>query len=112
MIKLHIEGKDVTDALCTLTLCGPHMLAAAETAFIDWLKTRGFQIEQAQKWESPRELAERLHITPSFLSQALKRPHCPTPADQIRGPQKRLIYIRSTASLDEFLTRHLKPKTS
>ena len=111
MIKLHIEAQDITDAICTITLMGPHVEAAATSAFTDFLTERGFQVLSATDWETPKELCERLHIRPSFLSQALRHPKSPGPQDITYGPTNRVIYLRSTPALDTFLTRHLNRKS-
>ena len=109
MITIHIEAADITDALCTISLMGHHIEASAEAAFVAWLKERGYKCELATDWETPRELAERLHISVSLISQALRRPKCPQPLDMSKGPTGRINYIRSTPALDAYLTRHLKP---
>ena len=114
MISLHIEAQDITDAICTMILTGPHVEAAATKAFTDYLTERGYQVISANDWESPKELCERLHIKPSFLSQALRHPKSPGPQDVTYGPTNRVIYLRSTPALDAFLTRHLNrnPKSN
>ena len=109
MITLTIAGNDPTDLLCTIDLLGEHAAAATETAAITWLAERGYKIEKAKDWETPRELAERLHISVSLISQALRRPKCPQPLDISRGPTGRINYLRSTPALEAYLTRHLKP---
>jgi len=106
MIALHIESQDITDAICTVSLMGPHVESAAEAAFIQWLRERGYNCDKAEDWETPRELCERLHIGCSFVSQALRRPNCPKPLDISRGPTGRITYLRSTPALDAFLTKH------
>jgi len=107
MITLHIEAQEITDALCSISLMGAHVEASAEAAFIAWLKERGYKCELATDWETPKEICERLHIRSSFLSQALRHPASPGPLDVAYGPTNRVLYIRSTPSLDAFLTRHL-----
>lgn len=109
MITLKIEAQDITDALCTIELTGPHITAAAERAFTDWLKARGYQVLTATDWETPKELCQRLGIKPAALSQALRHPKSPGPHDVTYGPTNRVRYLRSTPALDQFLTRNRKP---
>ena len=109
MITLHIESQDITDAICTVMLTGPHVEAAFEKAATEFLTERGFQVLSSTEWESPKELCERLHIRPSFLSHALRHPASPGPQDITYGPTNRVLYLRSTTALDAFLTRHKKP---
>jgi len=106
MITLHIEAQDITDAICSITLMGPHVEAAATTAFIGYLTERGFQVLPSTEWETPKELCERLKIRSSFLSQALRHPASPGPQDITYGPTNRVLYLRSTPALDAFLTKH------
>ena len=114
MITLHIEAHDITDAICSIILMGPHVEAAFEKAATEYLTERGFQVLSSTEWESPKELCERLHIRPSFLSQALRHPASPGPQDITYGPTNRVLYLRSTPALDAFLTRHINrnPKSN
>lgn len=110
MISLTIQGRDVTDAICTVELTGPHITAAAETAFVDWLKARGYIVRKDDDtWETPGELATRLGITSKHICRRRLSPACPA-HDTIKGEHGRVLYIRSTAKLDAFLTHHLKPQ--
>lgn len=106
MITLKIQAADITDALCTVSLMGPHVESSAVKAFSAWLTARGFQVLPSGDWETPKELCERLHIRSSFLSQALRHPASPGPQDVTYGPTNRVLYLRSTPALDAFLTKH------
>lgn len=110
MITLNIQAADITDAICTVSLMGPHIEAAAEKAFTGWLTERGYQVLPSTDWETPKQICERLHIKSSFLSQALRHPASPGPQAVTYGPTNRVIYLRSTPALDSFLTRHLNRK--
>jgi len=111
VITLTIQAQDITDAICTMTLMGPHVEVAAQKAFTDFLTERGYQVLSSTDWETPKEICERLHIKPSFLSQALRHPKSPGPQDISYGPTNRVRYLRSTPALDSFLTRHLNHKS-
>jgi hypothetical protein len=108
VISLTIQAADITDAICTVTLMGPHIEAAAEKAFTDFLTKRGYQILSSTEWETPKELCTRLGIRSSHLSQALRHPASPGPQDVTYGPTNRVLYLRSTPALDAFLTKHKK----
>jgi hypothetical protein len=109
VIKLTITGRDVTDALCTVELTGPHITAAAETAFSDWLRERGYIVRKDDDtWETPGELATRLGISSKHICRRRSNPACPA-HETVKGEHGRVLYIRPNHKLDAFLTRHLKP---
>lgn len=87
---------------------------ASERHASEYLRLRGYHVERESEWESPSELCERLHISHTHLWRALKNPRCPKPHETARSSGEkgtgrlRIRYIRSTALLDNFLTRHLR----
>ena len=85
--------------------------AALESWAVEWLRDRGWWVARPGEWETPRETRERLHISSAHLARTLRCPAAPKPADTVKGPTGRVIYLRSTPVLDSFLTRHLSKST-
>ena len=110
MITITLSGAIPADLVATITELGEHEEVAFESTAIEWLAKRGWAIDRAKDWETPKELCDRLHISPAHLSQSLKKYCCPRPLEVSRGDSGRIIYLRSHPALEKFLTRHINNK--
>ncbi|MGI9172535.1 MAG: hypothetical protein ACR2F0_04400 [Chthoniobacterales bacterium] len=69
------------------------------------LRARGYAVDRSGKWETPRELCERLGISKSKLRRRWGRYPRPQTRDVQTGPSGRLVMLRSNSILDAFLQR-------
>lgn len=110
MITLTIQGRDISDVLCTVELTGPHITAATEVAFGKWLTERGYVVAKNSEpvWETPGELAARLGVSSKHICRRRENKACPH-HETVKGEKGRVLYIARNTSLDTFITRHIKP---
>lgn len=66
------------------------------------IESRGLKVvHPAENWETSREFADRLGVTPKHIWKRLHDHGCP-PFEASRGPKNRINYILTNPALDEW----------